>query len=342
MAAMSAGVTGSYLGYLAQSAFLSEEKRGRKLKATHTKAARRVSEDLMALRGPAMKLGQTLSLHTDLLHAETLAELSKLQMQAPGMHPSLVRAQFRSSVGRDPEESYKTFTPEPFAAASLGQVHYATLKNGEQVAVKIQYPGIRDAIENDFKWFRAVSKPAQLSQYLPESAVDELRAQIIAECDYEREAENVAFFRRHLARLPYVDVPYVHAKLSTDKVLTMSVVRGEYLDSFLAKRPSQRLRNLVGERLFELFYFQLMEMQALHADPHWGKARSYPEETSLPGAPSAPGSPSISGPPSRSPDATRPRSAPHPGQTASRSFPKDCPGSDCRTASRSSRRPSPS
>src|ERR1043166_1528679 len=109
------------------------------------------------------------------------------------MHPSLVRAQFKASLGRDPDDVYRTFDPVPFAAASLGQVHRAVTNDGETVAVKIQYPGIRDAIENDFAWFRAVSKPAQLSKYLPESALDELQEQIVAECDYvTKDGETVA------------------------------------------------------------------------------------------------------------------------------------------------------
>ncbi len=269
-AAMSAGVTGSYLGYLLQGAFLSEDDKRTKLKTTHTKAARRVTNEMLALRGPAMKLGQALSLHTALLPEETLAELSQLQMRAPGMHPSLVRAQFKVGMGAEPEEIYKRFDPTPFAAASLGQVHHAVTREGERVVVKIQYPGIRDAIENDFKWFRAASKPAQLLRYLPANVLDELQDQILAECDYRREAHNAAFFQRHTTRLPFVELPRIHTIYSSDTVLTMSMVGGAHLDAFLAKRPSQKLRNLVGERLIELYFFQILEMQALHADPHWG------------------------------------------------------------------------
>ena len=199
-----------------------------------------------------------------------LAELATLQMRAPGMHPALVRAQFTGSMGREPEQVFRSFETTPFAAASLGQVHRATLKNGEPAAVKIQYPGIRDAIKNDFTWFRAISKPAQLSRHLPPDVMDELEAQILAECDYEREAKNIAFFRKGLAPLPFVELPVAHRAYSTDRVLTMSMVRGAHLDDFLARRPSQALRDRVGERLFELFYFQILELHALHADPHWG------------------------------------------------------------------------
>jgi predicted unusual protein kinase regulating ubiquinone biosynthesis (AarF/ABC1/UbiB family) len=167
MASMGADIAGSYLGYALQRAFLGETKSRERLKSTHTRAARRMRDEMQALRGTAMKLGQTLSLQTGVLPDETLAELATLQMQAPGMHPSLVRVQIKKSLGREPEEIFKDFTPEPFAAASLGQVHRAVTKEGEFAAVKVQYPGIRDAIRNDVKLFRTISKPAQASGHLP-------------------------------------------------------------------------------------------------------------------------------------------------------------------------------
>src|SRR6267143_6926461 len=159
MASMGADIAGSYIGYLLQRAFLGEAKGKRKLKSTHTRAARRMRDEMQLLRGPAMKIGQTLSLQTDLLPEETLAELASLQMEAPGMHPSLVRVQVKRSLGREPDEIFKDFTPQPFAAASLGQVHHAVTREGERVAVKIQYPGIRQSIENDFRLLRTVTKP---------------------------------------------------------------------------------------------------------------------------------------------------------------------------------------
>src|SRR6266568_3843074 len=158
MASMGAGIAGSYFGYLLQRVFLGEAKGKIKLKSTHTRAARRMRDEMQMLRGPAMKLGQTLSLQTGFLPDETLAELATLQMEAPGMHPSLVRVQIKGSLGREPDEIFKTFTADPFAAASLGQVHRAVTRDGTPVAVKVQYPGIGQAIENDFKLFRAASK----------------------------------------------------------------------------------------------------------------------------------------------------------------------------------------
>src|ERR1700686_709077 len=262
VASMGADVAGSYIGYLLQRAFLGKAQSKTKLKSTHTRAARRMRDEMQSLRGPAMKIGQTLSLQTGILPDETLAELAMLQMEAPGMHPSLVRVQVKGSLGREPEEIFKDFTPEPFAAASLGQVHHAVTREGERVAVKIQYPGIRRAIENDFTLFRAVSKPAQASGHIPKAAIDEMEQQILAETDYRREADNIKFFEQRLAPLSFVKVPRVLRQYSSDKVLTMSLMPGRHLENFLAQHPSQKLRNELGSHLFELFYFQLLKVEA--------------------------------------------------------------------------------
>jgi predicted unusual protein kinase regulating ubiquinone biosynthesis (AarF/ABC1/UbiB family) len=270
MAGMGASVAGSYLGYLLQRAFLDEPRRTAKLTAAHGRAARRMRESMMSLRGPAMKLGQALSLQGGVLPDEALVELAKLQREAPGMHPSLMRAQFTGSLGREPEDVFSEFDEQPFAAASLGQVHRARTRRGDLVAVKVQYPAIREAIRNDFAWFRAVSKPAQATGHMPKGAIDELETQIVAETDYRQEAANIEFFARGLAPLGYVTVPRVFHDLSSDQVLTMTLLPGEHLDGLLAGRPPQKLRDLIGARLLELFYFQVLRLHALHADPHLG------------------------------------------------------------------------
>ena len=277
LASMGAGVAGSYLGYVLQRAFLGEAQSDAKLKSAHARAARRMRDEMQSLRGPAMKLGQMLSLQAGILPDEALAELASLQMEAPGMHPSLVRVQIKQSLGGEPEAVFKDFTPGPFAAASLGQVHRAVTREGQRVAVKVQYPGIRQAVANDFKLFRAVSKPAQASGHIPKAAIDEMEQQILAETDYQREADNIEFFGKELAPLRFVKVPRVLRAYSSDRVLTMSLMRGQHLEDFLARHPSQKLRNQLGANLFELYYFQVLKVGALHADPHWGNYLFQPD-----------------------------------------------------------------
>src|SRR5437764_14316395 len=216
MASMGEGIAGSYVGYLVQRIFLGEAKGKIKLKSTHVRAARRMADEMQALRGPAMKLGPMLSLQTGVLPDEVLSELATLQREAPGMHPSLVRVQIKASLGREAEEIFKKFTVEPFAAASLGQVHHAITHDGQRVAVKIQYPGIRRAIENDFSLFRTFSNPAQASGHIPKSAIDEIEKQIVAETDYLREADNIEFLADRLAPLTFVKVPRVFREYSSD------------------------------------------------------------------------------------------------------------------------------
>jgi predicted unusual protein kinase regulating ubiquinone biosynthesis (AarF/ABC1/UbiB family) len=270
LASLSAGITGSYVGYMLQRAFLGEAGRASRRSETHAKVGRRIRDELLDMRGPIMKLGQALSMHTDMVPSELLAEISQLQMEAPGMHPSLAAAQFKASTGRTPESVFRSFDPEPFAAASLGQVHRAVLKDGTEVAVKIQYPGMRAAIENDFRLLRNAALPARATGHFTKDAIDEMESQITAETDYVREADNLEFFRSSLKPLPYVHVPRVFRDWSTDRVLVMSMMPGQHLEKLLAARPSQRLRDTIGERLFELFYFQVLSLHTLHADPHAG------------------------------------------------------------------------
>ena len=206
-------LAGSYLGYQLQRPFLGES--GAKLRsgALRRKQARQVREKLQVLRGPIMKVGQALSMQTHLLSGEMVEELSALQMQAPPMHSSLMRAQFKSALGKYPEELFRSFEPEPFAAASLGQVHWAVTRRGQEVAVKIQYPAMREAIESDFRALRAAGLMARLTGHLPEAVIREAHRGIMEETDYLHEAASIDYFRKALAPLPFVRVPRSASRL---------------------------------------------------------------------------------------------------------------------------------
>jgi predicted unusual protein kinase regulating ubiquinone biosynthesis (AarF/ABC1/UbiB family) len=265
------GLAGSYLSYQFQNLFVGESGRAEQKKLFNALAALQVREELQSLKGPIMKLGQTLSMQSQVLPEEVVNELTNLQMRAPAMHPTLARAQFKVACGKFPEEVFREFEPEPFAAASLGQVHRAVTKTGEQVAVKVQYPAIRSAIENDFKLLRSVSLPARFSKFASEAVISELEQGILKETDYINEGKNIDFFRERLKPLPFVEVPKVFWELTTDRVLTMSFVTGQPLSDFLSTRkPSQQMRNETGSRLMMLFIHQLRRLHAIHADPHPG------------------------------------------------------------------------
>ena len=263
-------LVGSYLGYQAQNLILGKSAQPERRTRFHQQASKKVREELGALKGPAMKLGQVLSMQNDFLSEEALQELATLQMHAPPMHATLARAQFKSALGKDPEDLFREFDPVPFAAASLGQVHRAVTFQGEKVAVKIQYPAIRSAIEDDLKLLRSVTLPTRLTGHVPAALVDEIQRGLLEETDYVREADSLEYFRKGLAGLPHVTVPRVYRELSSDRVLTMSFVEGESLATWLKRRPSQAQRNLMAERLGEIYETQLQWLRMLHADQHPG------------------------------------------------------------------------
>ncbi len=267
---LGAGLAGSYLAYQLQRPFVDEDCAKGQRQALRRKHAKQVRQELQNLRGPIMKLGQALSMQTHFLGTEMVEELSALQMHAPPMHPSLMRAQFRSAFGKYPEAVFGSFEAEPFAAASLGQVHWAVTKSGEEVAVKIQYPAMREAIKSDFQALRTAGFAARLTGHLKESVIREAQRGILEETDYLKEANNIEHFGRALAPLTFMRVPRVFHELSSEQVLTMSRVPGLRLQDFLKTNPAQELRDKLGAGLTRLFFFQLFRVQALHADPHPG------------------------------------------------------------------------
>jgi predicted unusual protein kinase regulating ubiquinone biosynthesis (AarF/ABC1/UbiB family) len=137
---LAASLSGSYFGYQFQNLLQGGDEGGRRKLDYQKQVSRQVRRELQQLKGPVMKLGQMLSSQETLIPKEALEELSGLQLHAPPMHPTLARAQFRASFGKNPEEVFREFSATPFAAASLGQVHQAVTRKGEAVAVKIQYP----------------------------------------------------------------------------------------------------------------------------------------------------------------------------------------------------------
>ena len=261
---------GSYLGYQAQNLLLGKTTQPERRTRFRQQASQQVREELGALKGPVMKLGQVLSMQGEFLSEEAVRELATLQMHAPPMHATLARAQFQSALGQDPEALFREFDPVPVAAASLGQVHRAVTFHGEKVAVKIQYPAIRSAIEDDLKLLRSVTLPTRLTGHVPAALLDEIQRGLLEETDYVREADSLEYFRKGLAGLPHVTVPRVYREFSSDRVLTMSFVEGESLADWLKRRPSQTLRNLVAVRICEVYETQVRWLKSIHADQHPG------------------------------------------------------------------------
>ncbi len=270
---MGAGVVGRNALAGVRKLGASEDRRREIERSTHETNAVAIFDAMTQMKGAFMKLGQMLSLQAHTLPEPYLRRLADLQWEAPPMHATLMRMQFRNEMGRAPEEVFDGFEREPFAAASLGQVHRARLKSGEPVAVKIQYPGIDRSIESDFANFKAMLSTIRLSrdQYGEVwDAVEEVRLHFHREVDYVREAETIETFRRLLRDREDVRIPRVYRDFSKRRVLTMEFLEGRHLRDYLKTGPSQRERDAIAERLLDLFFRQAFDFGLLHADPHPG------------------------------------------------------------------------
>lgn len=225
--------------------FQDADKRELDLKETHFKTALKLLDSMGYLRGAVMKVGQTLANFPDIAPDGLVQTLEKLQFQAPPMHFSLLRETVINELGDEPHNLFAEFDETAFAAASLGQVHRARLKTGQQVAVKIQYPGIARTIRSDFRNLIPLLLPTKLTgdwQNIKDQ-VEFARRGIEQETDYVQEAETQTLIRKQFFEEDGIVVPQVYPEFSTDRIITMDYLDGDHLEAMLARNPSQEERN---------------------------------------------------------------------------------------------------
>ena len=234
--------------------------------------AERLASTLCRMRGAALKLGQMLSIQDDtVLPAPLAVALEKVRAGADRMPDAQLNAVLAKEFGReDWEESlFQTFDRVPIAAASLGQVHYAVTKDGKQVVLKVQYPGVAESIESDVANLRRL---VRLTGVFPKGLfidriLDVVGSELSQECDYLQEAEHQKEMARLLKDDPSFKVPYVVDELSTSKVLTMEYVAGLPLDR--VAELSQASRDRVGRMLLRLTLRELFEFGYVQSDPNF-------------------------------------------------------------------------
>ncbi len=226
---------------------------------------------LGGLKGPLMKAAQLLSTIPDALPEEYAAELSQLQSNAPSMGWPFVKRRMAGELGPNWQSLFASFDRVAAAAASLGQVHRATSLEGAALACKLQYPDMRSALEADLQQLRLVF--AIYERY--DSAIrtadifHEIAARLREELDYAREAKNIALYADMLAGESDIHVPGVVAKLSTDRLLTMSWLDGAPLLRW-SETATQEERNALASRMFRAWYVPLYRYGIIHGDPHLG------------------------------------------------------------------------
>ncbi len=262
-------------GTKAASLTRSGDEAQERLEARHLETAMKMVDALGEMKGAAMKIGQLASfIDTEFLppeYAEIYQEkLAQLRSSAPPMPwktvVEVIEEEYEEPVG----EHFAEFEPEAFAAASIGQVHRATLLDGREVAVKIQYPGVADALESDL---RNAGMLVRLAKAIApgldaKSVARELRERVLEELDYEYEAQNQRSFSRAYRDHPFIYVPDVITRLSRRRVLVTEFVDGIGFEA--VKKLDHAERSRFGEIVFRFCFGSIYHLQHFNADSHPG------------------------------------------------------------------------
>lgn len=271
-----------HLGYLLDQAGLARLLPRRWRRSNETEAEfpgrttwRRVRLALEELGGTFIKLGQILSTRRDLLPDELVDELEKLQDEVPFLPYSEVRQVIEDEMGADPEELFATFEHNPVAAASIAQVHFATLHTGDEVAVKVQRPHIADEMETDFEILLNLAKLLERStSWARQQGVVDIVRQIMEatreEMDFTLEGHNADRFRDNFADEPGVHIPRIYWKYTTKRVLTMERITGVKLNDLMTIDAKLVDRKGIAKLGAKLYLKQVLEDGFFHADPHAG------------------------------------------------------------------------
>jgi predicted unusual protein kinase regulating ubiquinone biosynthesis (AarF/ABC1/UbiB family) len=235
----------------------------------HKKTAELVFGEFTKLRGTALKIAQSFSTDQGFLPEEFSEVMTQAQYKVPPINRALVRSIIKRELGSYPEQIFKTFDTNALAAASIGQVHKATLKSGTPVAVKVQYPGVRDTIASDLALARTlfrqiISDSSRMDEYM-----EEVKSTLLKETDYIEEGRSIDRFH---ARFSSGDVitPRWLPDYSTKRVLTMTFIEGLHLKEFMDSSPSQDEKNHFGQILWDFFHDQVRDRKEIHADTHPG------------------------------------------------------------------------
>jgi predicted unusual protein kinase regulating ubiquinone biosynthesis (AarF/ABC1/UbiB family) len=234
------------------------------------KNAADLTQVLGNLRGPVMKVAQFVATVPGVLPPEVAAPLLTLQTSAPPMGAGFVRRRMAAELGPDWEKKFKTFDREAAAAASLGQVHRATAKDGSALACKLQYPNMDAAVDSDIRQFKtALSLQRSFDGTIDTREIgEEVAARLAEELDYEREAAHMRLYAIMLADRADIAAPEPWPSLSTKRLLTMTWLDGRPFMEF--EKAPLKTRNQIATALFKAWWRPFARFGAIHGDPHLG------------------------------------------------------------------------
>jgi predicted unusual protein kinase regulating ubiquinone biosynthesis (AarF/ABC1/UbiB family) len=238
--------------------------------ALHEDNATDIYNTLSQLKGSALKVAQMLSQDKNMLPSAYVDKFQLAQYSAPPLSYPLVVKTFKQFFNKRPEEIFTTFSTSAIHAASIGQVHRATL--GDKVfAVKIQYPGVADAVSSDLKMVRPFAvRLMNMNDRDIEEYMEEVETKLLEETDYELELHRGKWISEACRHINGLNFPSYYPDYSSKRILTMDWLEGFHIKEFMATEPSQEIRNRVGQLLWDFYDYQIHQLRAVHADPHPG------------------------------------------------------------------------
>ena len=271
LASMTAQVSGRFAQSKVKQWLQSEDAAQQSQNEMLVKNSQTIAKTLGELKGAVMKVGQMASITTDIL-PEPLAEaLKALQKEAPPVGFEVIKTQVEKELEGSLEDLFSDFSQTSYAAASIGQVHRARLKDGREVIVKVQYPGVDKAMASDLKHLQLTFKASGVLK-IDAKSIDalfmELKSRLEEELDYENEARNHRLFYDYYQDHAKVIVPELISDLSTKRILTLAYEPGESFAELWDEGYEQATINDIGHTLLTMLGEQIFDLGAIHADPN--------------------------------------------------------------------------
>jgi len=259
-------VGGNYLAYYGEKVVnpsLTKDK-------LNENNAEDIYDGLKNLKGSALKVAQMLSMEKNIMPRAYVEKFSLAQFSVPPLSAPLVRKTFKKYLNKFPEEVFDTFSENSVNAASIGQVHKAS-KDGKELAVKIQYPGVADSIGSDL----SIVKPFAIQMFNlkgkdSEKYFKEVEHKLMEETDYNLELRQGNEISKACAQIENLRFPNYYEALSSEKIITMDWMNGEHLSEFTAHNEDRDLGDKLGQALWDFYMYQMHKMKQVHADPHPG------------------------------------------------------------------------
>jgi len=257
----------NYVKYYSDKITKTEEEAKAKLNENN---AEDIYNSLKNLKGSALKVAQMLSMDKSILPQAYVEKFSLSQFSVPPLSPALVMKTFRDYFGKSPNQLFDAFNSTAVNAASIGQVHFAE-KDGKQLAVKIQYPGVANSISSDL----AMVKPIAMSLFNikgkdSDKYFKEVEDKLIEETNYLLEIEQSRDIAEKCKVIPNLKFPDYYTEYSSERIITMDWMKGQHLSEFVQTDASQKTLNKLGQALWDFYMFQIHTLKKVQADPHPG------------------------------------------------------------------------